>query len=475
MSKPAKPIKEVEDNLVEETDVKPSETGSSIDENYELSSFEKEYRRVRALFDQGWDNSSKYIECAEECQNLLKRLIINIIDKNHRKLSRNKSYRPKFDDIHGDPDKNINLEDQELRKICELIDDPSVNYFKLAGENYETHSPLLKSYKFAEVAGLIDYCLLPNTSDIGRKLAVQQILNAITALLLARRKDLQIQPFHLLANYEHLRLEAHRIELNHRNINDDKSVMDYVFVDREEKSETRVFQYLKLRGMLINTSDKSRNIAFKVETFNNILSTIFHGVEDVLKTVVSDDFKKENSGKKAQEVIAQMPKNIILNAGYLSGLSFGWTMHEIIQQENERLDLIEKIEKWCDFDSDVGFGKLELIKDNIPADFEESPEKTFEIKLSDNFVVYKRGNDDVNLCSFIAGYIQGVLEKVVQLPLKIKHKPKLNHCEQFQPGQNYCIFLIETDMEKMKSIKSEVNEKYKYELTPNPVFQERIK
>jgi hypothetical protein len=53
----------------------------------------------------------------------------------------------------------------------------------------------------------------------------------------------------------------------------------------------------------------------------------------------------------------------------------------------------------------------------------------------------------VNLCAFVAGYIQGVLEKITGQPLIVSHIP--SQCEQFIAGQNYCEFTIRTDCEKL--------------------------
>jgi predicted hydrocarbon binding protein len=239
-----------------------------------------------------------------------------------------------------------------------------------------------------------------------------------------------------------------------------------VYQDEEQKYQTQVdkreFEWIRYRGMLINKHDESRNIAFKVETFDNILATIYDGINSQVK-ILNENLKN----KKSEEDLRKIPKTIILNAGYLSGLKFGWKMHEIIQRQNESLELSEKIEKWCTFDSDVGFGKLELINDDETAlDYSmvNSSGIRFKIKLSDNFVVYQRDEGHVNLCSFVAGYIQGVLEKVTQQPLIVQHLP--TDCEQFEAGNNYCVFRLRTDIDKVKKIKEMVDKQYNDDLIP---------
>jgi len=450
---------------------KKEEEHSSIDENYELSIFEKEYTKARHSFEEG-----EYSKCAEKCENLLKNLLINIIDKNHRKLDLyNNTYSKKLKEIslsRKEKEKVTSLEQLELKRISELFDDIDVNYFVIAGDNYKKYSPLLNSFNYGHISDLIDYCKTEGLSSPGVKLGSQQILNSITALLLARRKDMKIEQYHLLVNYQHLREEIKQIQDSHNKLSTVKSELFYIYEgdekERVREVDKREFEWIRYRGMLINKHDESRNIAFKVETFDHILSTIYEGItrelNNLLETVNNNESKPIKDRIYNNEELRKTPKTIILDAGYLSGLNFGWTMHEIIQRQNERLSLAEKIEKWCAFDSDVGFGKLELIKDE-DTKLDRLDNINFKIELSDNFIVYKRDSHDINLCSFIAGYIQGVLEKVTQQSLKVVHKPI--DCEQFEAGRNSCVFTLMTNTKEMEKIGAKVNKLYHDDLTPS--------
>jgi predicted hydrocarbon binding protein len=320
-----------------------------------------------------------------------------------------------------------------------LFDDHEINLFSLAGRDYEEYSPLISSFSFADLASLIAYCETTEDSDTV-KLGVQQVLCATVALLLAHEK-IEIWEYHLLANFSDMTEEVRRIRESYTKLSGLESRLSYIETE-EPATSKREFEWYKMRGMLINSSDGSRNIAFKVETFVNILASIYEGM---VENLVPKD------GLSTRDV-DQMAKSIIFESGYLSGSKFGWTMHELYQQERKLLELKEKVEKWCAFDSDVGFGMLSLDGEI------EREEKTSEaghryddlalrIKLTDNFIVYKQETWQVNLCSFMCGYIQGVLEKITGQPLQVTHEP--HQCEQFVAHQTYCMFEVKTNVEKL--------------------------
>jgi hypothetical protein len=50
----------------------------------------------------------------------------------------------------------------------------------------------------------------------------------------------------------------------------------------------RQFTFHKTRGILINDADGSRNIAFKVETINDIFSSIQRGIEKISDKPTAD-------------------------------------------------------------------------------------------------------------------------------------------------------------------------------------------
>jgi len=406
------------------------------------SDFEKAYVRTRKAFE-----NDKIREATRQAEQLLKNIVVDIIDSNYRRLSQSESFQKKVAQVVSD-DPTKDLAEVSLRDLCSLLDDTDIQLFTFANKDYEKHSILLKSFNYENLANLATYCEANSEADDAR-LGVQQLLCAITALLVAHL-GIEISEYHLLANFTHITQEIERIRDSYTKLNPIESKMSYLRQGKREKDK-RSFVWYKFRGMLINQSDGSRNIAFKVETFVNILSTIFKGIVEYL-------------GPKEQlpvQDVSEIAKSIIMEAGYQSGSRFGWTMHEIFQQESRPLNLEEKIKKWCAFDSDVGFGMLDLAKEVEREQKETNGYKyedlAFSIQLSDNFLVFKQEASDVNLCCFMRGYIQGVLEKITGQPLIVTHRT--TQCEQFIPDQDYCIFEVKTDEEALTGILSDIERK----------------
>ena len=102
--------------------------------------------------------------------------------------------------------------------------------------------------------------------------------------LLAHLKKMEISEYHLLANFTHMTGEIERIRESHTKLTHVESKLSYLETLESEVTE-RSFEWFKRRGMLINRSDGSRNIAFKVETFVNILSTIYDGIMELLSEI----------------------------------------------------------------------------------------------------------------------------------------------------------------------------------------------
>jgi predicted hydrocarbon binding protein len=150
----------------------------------------------------------------------------------------------------------------------------------------------------------------------------------------------------------------------------------------------RQFTFHKTRGILINDADGSRNIAFKVETINNIFSSIQRGIEKISDKPTAD--------------------KMFWEAGYEAGSSFGSLMGQRWDIEKEQMTLMDKVGKWCDFDSDVGWGRLE---NGLSFD-EVNGRLSGTITLSENFQIYKKKKGEPVECRFMAGYIQGVVEQI---------------------------------------------------------------
>lgn len=412
----------------------------------ELTEYEKEYEEVRKLFEKGKFTGDD--GAVHKGADLLRKVLTEILMINHMFLSQNGEEVQKKITLAGSTKE---LETLDLRVICDIFDDNQIKLFESAGGAYLENEYLLSSISFNNLAQFIDSVKQKDNESDYVKLGAQQLLNSIIILLHSHKK-LKITEYHLLANFTHMTDEIKKIRSSHSKLEGVISKLSYL---KEEKEEVaiRPFEWYKLKGMLINESDGSRNIAFKVETFVNILTAIFLGI-----------VKNKNIKTTGSKDLTKVAKEIIFTSGYNSGTAFGWTMNEIIQKSENPLTIEDKIKKWCDFDSDVGFGLLSLYtpkNTSVQEDFEKEghtfTKYNIHIKLSDNFVVHKRDTKDINLCTFIAGYIKGVLEKITGQPMEIQHNP--NECQQFGT-LDCCIFQVKTKEDELVSNFLEASQKY---------------
>ena len=146
-----------------------------------------------------------------------------------------------------------------------------------------------------------------------------------------------------------------------------------------------------------------------------------------------------------------MKKDIILYAGRDSGSRFGRALDNQLNQEGVKLNVNDRISKWCEFDSDVGFGKFNVINFEISNNKVEG-----EIKLTENFLTVGRKYNQDNICCFMKGYIWGVLEELTGAHLEVSHKK--SDCAQFVTGSDFCIFHVKLDKEKNKKREQEMME-----------------
>jgi len=189
----------------------------------------------------------------------------------------------------------------------------------------------------------------------------------------------------------------------------------------DTEAGTKVFDLVEKRGLLFNRSDKSRNVSFKVATLVNLLSHIYAGITEIKSRDEAD--------------------RIFEKAGHVCGTKFGAQMYESSQRSRYELNDAEVVERWCVFDSDVGFGRFH---NNLT--FERSAHKfevTGAINLSDNFLITsKTGKDTVHICPFMKGYIQGVLEMMFRANFEVTHD--ISDCEQGSPGNKQSVFNVRT-------------------------------
>ncbi|WP_431241042.1 TIR domain-containing protein (plasmid) [Mycolicibacterium aichiense] len=187
----------------------------------------------------------------------------------------------------------------------------------------------------------------------------------------------------------------------------------------KETPSSRTFKLLASRGTLINPSDESRNIAFKVETVNLLLG-------ELAAALTSHQTMEE-----AQDAFER--------AGHKAALVFADKIYEKWGLEYPDDTVAERIERWCSFDSDVGWGRL--IND---LDFdEESGDVSGAIRLVDNFQTYKRNHSEVPDCYLMHGYVRGVLETLLDgTPLTVECDVTV--CPLYNRLRKDCVFQVKS-------------------------------
>jgi hypothetical protein len=146
----------------------------------------------------------------------------------------------------------------------------------------------------------------------------------------------------------------------------------------------------------IANGGNERQVVLRVRTFNNILSSIWKYIN---KHVEGDIEEKKSFFKEAI---------------YSSGRNCGWDFADrnydnFIRNRDVGNDINKLIKKWCEFDTQVGFGILELVRECNPA-YHENGVKTLkcEISIHNNFVTEEIESSE--FCCFIRGYCEGVLK-----------------------------------------------------------------
>ena len=271
--------------------------------------------------------------------------------------------------------------------------------------------PLIHSFNLSSIAELVDASLSPDRGQEKLlRLAVQQILQlAITLAYLANVIE--------LADDEFLDGGRDRAE----GIDSDFAKLGY---------KQQFFLFHEERGLLVNTADQSRNVAFKVETFVRLVSKVFE--------LIVGKLQEQKTSTKADAERAA--REIICDAGRDAGERFGSSLVGQFQRQGLRLTMQEKVDKWCQFDSDVGFGRFSA-SEAIDTD---SGEPNGSVRLSENFLILGRRYNDANICAFMKGYIRGVLCELSGMPLNVFHTK--GDCAQFnQRNDDTCVFRISVD------------------------------
>ena len=192
----------------------------------------------------------------------------------------------------------------------------------------------------------------------------------------------------------------------------------------------RLFNWELTTGALINPTDNSRNVAFKVETFQLLLK----GLEDGLVQLLHE----ENVGRGAITIPSHhgshgpeslvrphLLDSVLRSAGQKCGQCFGRALAEGWSSKIE-LGIEAKIRQWCEFDSDVGFGKFDV--DPTTIEVKGSRLVSCDIRLRESFLTpaedtcFKKAGDH-QFCSLMTGYIQGVLSEILKCQLDVTHEP----------------------------------------------------
>ncbi|MGN0428500.1 MAG: TIR domain-containing protein [Acetatifactor sp.] len=145
-----------------------------------------------------------------------------------------------------------------------------------------------------------------------------------------------------------------------------------------------VFKYDAKRGVMTNPGDNVRNVSFRQDTFLNMMSFLHNAI-------LSDRTDADQ---------------VFFECGYACGDNFG---HRLNQKLNEQdITVEEKLKKWCEFDSNVGWGKFDT---DIQID-EENGTLTGTVRINECFFVDKKNK--VQVCSYIRGYCSGVIEALIE-------------------------------------------------------------
>ncbi len=154
------------------------------------------------------------------------------------------------------------------------------------------------------------------------------------------------------------------------------------------KRTSTVFDYDEDRGVMINPADHQRNVSFRDDTLMSIFDTIYQAVAD--------------------EIDEETAEEIFFNAGKKAGENFGKRLKD--QWKSEDYSIEDKVNRWCAFDSAVGWGKF-TAKDIVVDD--ENDTFSGKLEISENFIVDEDDEEDESkICRFVQGYCSGVLKKI---------------------------------------------------------------
>jgi cellulose biosynthesis protein BcsQ len=167
------------------------------------------------------------------------------------------------------------------------------------------------------------------------------------------------------------------------------------------------FFLLEEQGILTNPADSARNVSFRVETFCGLLDDLH---EELLGPITGAE---DSAGIRALKA-----------AGHKPGQRFGRSLREQLETMSARPEDEERIMRWCEFDSRVGFGGLNLEEIELDGDGDALGGV---ITVAGNFLAANRASESRDLCPLLAGYIEGVLSMLTRtMPsiVEVSHPPE---------------------------------------------------
>jgi hypothetical protein len=220
----------------------------------------------------------------------------------------------------------------------------------------------------------------------------------------------------------------------------------------------KIFKYNYRNGTMWNKD--VRNIAFRVETINRILASMYEHSNNYKRQIqkLLDHFDKARK-KSTQEGISairdelqaiseSMGINILEEVGYKAGKGFAGDVllpdFARPRFRKEKLTQTEKVQIWCKYDSDVGWGRF---SSNLTDDIEKG-----EILVEECFLNYTHGKDVCpGTCSWMVGYIRGVLDEIKGETSKKKYKVTID--DKYCDRSEYCHFVVSRETLSTNQIK----------------------
>lgn len=180
--------------------------------------------------------------------------------------------------------------------------------------------------------------------------------------------------------------------------------------------ENRLFGFL-FSGIMRNPDDNNRNIAFKVDTFLGFLNNFYD-------TLLSNSQIQDHVARNSE--CTRVMNEALGNTGRQCGVAFGKDLVKLWKDNKEKYgefsynNLKQNINRWCDFDTRAGFGKMSYVE-------KDKTSRTLEVK---NIFILKPEVTGVQreYTAFFTGYATGVLEILTGQAICLS-KPDVNNIE----------------------------------------------